>query len=97
VAGLNLSFVDPSNVFFPYNGPSPPRFLLLFPRQRRQLFLYEWIIAKQLQSNGNNRLVRDTPRLTRNFQVQYQSFLNETKIVASSYFQSGFCVRPRRK
>lgn len=85
--GVNLNTISNELVFFNYNGPSPPFYLWFIRRQRRNLFIYEWIITKQLIDN------RTLPILDQNFQVDYKKFLNETENPISSYFVSGFCAR----
>ena len=86
------------NVFYPFRGPSPPFFLKFLPRQRRKLFPYEWIVAQQVeerqQSDGTTTTVRPIPIPDSAIRVDYKTkYLVGTTVVATSYFQSGFCVR----
>lgn len=88
INGINLDNILPQgNVFFPYNGPSPPQLLRLFRIYRRQLFLYELVIGEQINAT------RTLPEVGGNFQVNFTPFLDGTTNLISTNFNSGFCVK----
>lgn len=82
--GVNLA--DAPNVVSGYRGPSPPFFLAVSLSIYRRLFNYEWVLAKQTSGP------REVPEQVSNFQFDYVGFLNETEILDTSFFSSGFCV-----
>jgi hypothetical protein len=74
------------DVFSAYRGPSPPKFLIIIPGVYQTLFNYEWVLARQTGS-------RDVPDLDSNGNFDYKAFLEDTDIVYTSYFSSGFCAK----
>jgi hypothetical protein len=74
------------DVFTKYFGPSPPKFLIIIPGVYQTLFNYEWVLARQTG-------IRDVPELEKSLDFDYEGFLEDTDIVYTSYFSSGFCAK----
>jgi hypothetical protein len=75
------------SVFSACRGPSPPKFLIIIPGVYQTLFNYEWVLARQ------NMGSRDVPELDSNVNFDYEAFLDDTTIIYTSYFSSGFCAK----
>ena len=97
--GLSLDQIDGLDVFSAYRGPSPrkPNSVGATPGVENTLFLYEYMLASQAQTDAPIEVSELVDGSILRF--DYKAFFEETvgvefsNLASSTYFVSGWCVR----